>query len=149
MQSDEIYRFEIHYVNEKGEKERKAIYSDNSDIYSLSDIPDGTFYIQIDHFKNLSNIHIGTYLLGTPLPVEELKKEIELTNNLEDRYEFKAVLGRIERGVTYSIFRKQGKLMCFYRFDYSGEIIAEVENGRIVNKSDAKIVDEDNYIGLE
>lgn len=153
MQLNNIYKFQIHYVNkENNNMDCKFIYSDNPDIFSLRDLPESTYYIIEVSLKSNSQETIGKYLVGTPLPVEELEKEIKLTENSDNENyhnNLKETLQWIQSGSSYTIFRKQGKILCLYSGGYKGEIIGEVKDGRITNKPDVKIEDNDNYISLE
>lgn len=152
MQSDDIYRFKIIFVGEGGDIDWKAVYSDSCDIYSLKDLPDGTFYIVTDRLIDFSEVHVGDYLVGTPLPVEVLKKEIEFskkTGNNADYLSLKAVLQRIEEGFSYTMFIKRGRFLCLTKEDFPFKVAGEVENGKVIDKTGAKIEDNDNYIGLE
>ena len=111
MQYDNIYNYKISYVDELGIKDICNIYSDNSDIYSLENLPDTTYFINVYHCakKDASTTFSGSYLVGKPISLAELEEEMILTEHSDDivyhHYLKKAYNEITSTGKPYTIFR--------------------------------------------
>ncbi len=168
MQFKNVFRFKIFYINEEGNKDYFYIYSEKEDVYSLEDLPDTTFYIERFYCTHKEESRsFGSYLVGTPLSIDELKKEIKNTDISARSYlhDLSSAYRRItELGSNYHILRKQGKLICLDKLYFPGENVGEINDGKIVmqgaqTKQPAQIkqpvksikskYDNDNYIDLE
>ena len=142
MQYKNIYQFKIFYIDELGNRNHFFIYSDNADIYSLENLPETTFYIELYYLANKDERapYKGSrfYLVGTPIAIEELKQEIQQTDISKDRtylhHMSVAYKDITEMGSSYNIFRKQGKLICLNHLYYQGELAGDIENGKIVRQ---------------
>ncbi len=152
MQFDNIYMYKVFYIDEQGFRKSINTYSDNADIYSLQNLPDTTYYIEQFYFANKDG---GTpfsksYIVGTPLGVEELEKEIKVATDKHYRDELLTWNQSITQlNTPYTILRIQGKILCLYKYDYKGELAGEIQCGRIMKEKPAINADNDNYISLE
>ena len=163
MQYDNVYKYEIYYLDKQGDKKICYIYGDSDDVYSLKNLPETTFFIFVVKFVQsaVGTVNKGTYLVGTPLKLKDLKEEIKIAKRSKDEKYLKNLNEAYEdityMNKSYAIFRKQGKLLCLYRGQYSGEIVGDIENGKIVKEKlqaeQGQSIDNkynnDNYTDLE
>lgn len=153
MQYKEINMYRIFYIDERGLRECCNIYSDSNDIYSLKNLPDTTFYVELFCLTNKDNNSLfrNSYIVGTPLGVEELEKEIKITKDEHYREQLLAWQQNIEIFNTpHLIFRKQGKIVCINKYDYNGEFIGDIRSGRILKENETNNGEnDDNYLSLE
>lgn len=96
---DEVYKFEIWYINDKKEKEVKTLYSDSADLYALEDVPQSSYCI-FSYRKNLNQKQqsweqVDNYWIGDEITDEDAEKEMELLGKLdvvESDYEYSRVI---------------------------------------------------------
>ena len=160
MQFDNIYLFNIFYLDNNGKEKDYKTYNDNGDVYSLQNLPNTTYFIEkyrlTKNFEGsiLNSDTNGDYLIGTPLTIEDLEKEIEgkeIKTAADKKYlkEFKNWRDNILNSKKqYVIFRKRGKLLCLFKYEYPGEIIGDIKDGKIV-KATENDYNNDNYTDLE
>lgn len=160
MQFKDIYKFEVCFIDEQGLSDKSIVYSDKKDIYSLIDLPETTFYIDVNHLINSSiMVHTCGYLVGTPLEFEELDKEIKFTTDKIYLKELEAWRDLIKKdnGENWVIFRKNGKLVFLKKNEYTDVLlVGDVTCGRILKteitfeqNTEPKEKDDSNYIELE
>ena len=153
MQYDNIYMYKVFYLDEQGFRKSINTYSDSADIYSLQNLPDTTFYIEQFYYANKDG---GTpfsksYIVGKPLGVDELEKEINVAKDNQYRNQLLSWNQNItQMNVPYTILRIQEKIFCLSRYDYRGELAGEIQCGKIVKEKETfKAGNDDNYISLE
>lgn len=160
MQYNNIYKFKIFYLDELGNRNHCNFYSDDSDIYSLKNLPDTAFYIDAYHLREKDygsrQEYLGAYLIGTPVEFSELEKEIKLAENSSDNNYYNTLINAkcliTNSGAEFTLFRMQGKLLCLSKDSYPGKLVGAIQNGRITKENKTTFVkneDGDNYIGLE
>ncbi len=164
MQYDNIYLFRILYSDKNGFEEEYKTYSDNDNVYSLENLPETTYFIEVyllkKDFKDIQGEDtVGNYLIGTPLKIEDLEKEIKTVaaTSPDSKYlqDLKGWHYEIETlRYPHVIFRIQGKLVCLNKFMYPGKVIGVIKDGKIVagdfqNEQTNDKYDNDNYIDLE
>ncbi len=158
MQYDNIYQYKIFYFD-KASKRAINIYSDSADIHSLQNLPDTTFYVEQFYLasRDGERPYKGSYLVGKPLGIEEIEKEIELIEHSDDlsylKYLERILELKSHNEASYTIFRIQGKLIYLYKNEYEGELAGEIKDGKIV-KEDLQAEEQPpehnyNYIDLE
>ena len=86
--NEEVYKFEIWYIDHEKGKEKKFMYSDSDDIFNLEGVPQTTFGIYVYH-KNLDKNqqfwdYKGYYMIGDKITLKEAEEEIKVVRKLDD-----------------------------------------------------------------
>ncbi len=76
---DEVYKFEVWYIDKTKNKAKKTMYLDKAEIFALEDVPQTTFYIGL-YYLNLKEHQVywsvaGEYDIGDKITLEEAEKE--------------------------------------------------------------------------
>lgn len=160
MQYNDIYEFKINYIDKNGNKEYYSVYSDDDSIYSLKNLPDTTFFVEVSNYKEKGyEIFKGAYLIGEPLTLEDLENEIKTATDKDYIDELKAYHFQIlSLHVPVTIFRIENKLICLTEPKYKGQLAGRINDGKIVNgeiqikqeeQSPENEYTNDNYTDLE
>ncbi len=84
---DEVYKFEIWYINDKKEKDIKTLFSNSDDLNVLEDVPQSSYcifsYRKALNQKQQSWERVDNYWIGDEITLEEAEKEIETLEKLD------------------------------------------------------------------
>ena len=94
--NEEVYKFEIWYIDHEKGQERKVMYSDSDNIFNLEGIPQTTYGIYV-WYKDLSKNQqfwekIVYYVIGDKITVEEAEEELKVVKKLGNSEYLEGVL---------------------------------------------------------
>ena len=156
--NEEVYKFEIWYIDHKKGQERKVMYSDSDNIFDLEGIPQTTYGIYV-WYKDLSKNQqfwekIVYYVIGDKITVEEAEEELKVVKKLGNSEYLEGVLEAFCKSERDNI--EDEILLVPYYADYKIISPSQIANGRVYpveqvleTKDNNKDYNDKAYIDLE